>query len=311
MYYALGHVKWFAEDAVSSSSNVLSLSTSEWLVIVASLVIGVGLMLLIAKLLTKPNKFLDDKFKPFREWVPTVVRWSTAALLIAGYWLGHLYASNIDYSPSSLSSLLNVALIVIAVLLLLGAYTQIAGAGLLIIYALSFLVVDAPIELLDHLEYIGLGLFLMLSPTGELSVNKNLVDPLSPVMGKNGYLALPMLKIFSGLTLIILAFSEKLLNMSLVNAFLVNHSSWNFLSSFGLSNRNFIILSAIIVVLIGLSLILNKAARLSTLLLLVTMTITATLLGPLEVTGHLFAVGLVFAVWIGPNEDLKFRKKHS
>ncbi len=311
MHYVLGHIKWFVEDTASSPSDALSLSTSEWLVIVASLVVGIGLMLLAARLLIKPNKLLDDRFKPFRNWVPTVVRWSTAVLLIASYWLGYMYAPNINYSPTPLSDLLNVALIAIAILLLLGAYTRIAGTGLLVIYMLSFLIVDAPIELLDHLEYIGLGLFLILSPSGKLSVNKNLTDPLSPIMTKFGYWALPSLKIFSGLTLIILAFSERLLNMSLADDFLVSHSSWNFLSSFGLSDRNFIILSGIVVILIGLSLILNKVVRLSTLMLLLTMIVTASLLGPTEVTGHLFAVGLVFAVWVGPNENLKFRKRHS
>lgn len=309
MHYILGHIKWFAEDTISS--QISGLSTSEWLFVVLGLAIGIGIMFLVDKLLANTNKALDGRFKQFRGWVPTVVRWSAAILLIINYWLGNLYAPNIEYSSSSLSSLLSTSLVVVAVLLLFGVYTQIAGVGLLMVYALSFLVVDAPIELLDHLGYVGLGLYLMFSKTGKLSVNKKLDNHLSFALGKFEYLALPLLRIFSGLTLIVLAFSEKLLNLSLANNFLVNHSGWNFLSSFGVDDRNFIILAGTVTILIGLTLILNKAARLSTLALLVTMAVTAALLGPMEVTGHLFVIGLTFAVWVGPNENLNLRKRHS
>ena len=117
-----------------------------------------------------------------------------------------------------------------------------------------------------------------------------------------------MLRTFTGLALVILAFSEKLLNMNLANDFLVHYENWNFLASFGMDNRNFIIMTGIIELLLGLSLILNKAVRLSTLALLLTMIATALLLGIDEVIGHLFAVGLVFAVWVGPNINFSLKK---
>lgn len=306
---AVGHVKWFSEKGVSAP--LPSLSTTEWLFIGLLIIAGVILLFLLNRLMKKPDETLDEKLKPLRPWIPTIIRWSTAILLIGNYWQRNLYAPNINYDFSGLSSLLIAGLIIVVVMLLLGVYTRTAGAILLTIYIMSVLIVQTPIELLDHLEYVAIGLFLLLSDTGKLSVANQLVDPLEKIVHKFDYLAQPSLKVFSGLTLIVLAFSEKLLNMTLANDFLTNHSSWNFLSSFGLNDRNFIILAAIVEILIGLSLVLNMATRLSVLLLLLVMVLTALLLGLDEIIGHLFAVGLAFAVWVGPNDNLHLKKLRS
>ena len=305
MYSLLGHIKWFAED--TDSSSIASLATKEWLVITGCLIIGVALMWLINRLMAGPSKVLDNKFKNLRPWAPTVVRWSSAALLIANYFQDYLFAPNIDYSQSYSSALISAVLVAVALLLLLGIYTRIAGMVLLVAFVLSIFVVSNPLQLLEHLEYIGIGLFLVFSDTGRLSIINKVPDPLTS-LGKFDYLSLTMLRTFTGLALVILAFSEKLLNMNLANDFLVHYENWNFLASFGMDNRNFIIMTGIIELLLGLSLILNKAVRLSTLALLLTMIATALLLGIDEVIGHLFAVGLVFAVWVGPNINFSLKK---
>lgn len=306
MISALGHVKWFSED--SASLIIPNLSIAEWLIVAFLVALGVALMFLLTKLATKPNKRLDDKFKPLREWAPTVVRWSVATLLIANYWQGYLYASNIGYDASTLASLLNAGLVAVAIMLILGVYTRTAGTVLLVLYTVSFVVINDPVQLLDHIGYVGIGLYLALSNPGKLSIAMKIVDPLSSKIKKFNRLALPFLRTFIGLGFIVLAFSEKLLNMTLANNFLMGHSSWNCLSSFGLNDRNFIIMTAIAEILIGLSLMLNKLPRLSTLVLFITMVVTASLLGIEEVTGHLFAIGLVFAVWVGPNLNLQLKK---
>ena len=168
MYSLLGHIKWFAED--TDSSSIASLATKEWLVITGCLIIGVALMWLINRLMAGPSKVLDNKFKNLRPWAPTVVRWSSAALLIANYFQDYLFAPNIDYSQSYSSALISAVLVAVALLLLLGIYTRIAGMVLLVAFVLSIFVVSNPLQLLEHLEYIGIGLFLVFSDTGRLSI---------------------------------------------------------------------------------------------------------------------------------------------
>lgn len=308
MLTGLAHVKWFSEG--SETATIANLTTAEWLVVLGSVVLGIVAMWLVNKLMRPFDMKIDDRFKDFREWVPTVVRYSTALLLIFNFWQGYLFAPNIEHGGGSLYLLINAVLILIALMLLFGILTRLAGSMLLIVFVIGALVANDSIQLLDHLEYFGLGLFLMFSAAGKLSVQTKLSDPLASLSTKD-WMATPLLKIFAGVGLVVLAFSEKLMNMTLSNDFLLEHH-WNFLSSFGLSDRNFIIAAGIIEILVGLTLVLNLASRLGTLALLSVMIMTAALLGVEEVFGHMFAVAVVVAVWVGPNESLfKLFKKQS
>ncbi len=296
----LAHVKWFSEG--DSSATLGSLTYTQWGVVVAAVVAGVLLMIIVNKLMEPLDSVLDKKFAGLRDWIPTAVRWSTALLIIFNFWKGYLVAPNIVVGNETLHLIINAVLIGVALLLLLGAYTRVAGLLLLGVFALGTLAAAEPLQLLDHLEYVGISLFLMFAGSGKLSVKAKLNDPLSP-LSKNEWLASPLLRTFVGLGLVVLAFSEKLLNLTLSNDFLQNNS-WNFLSSFGVDDRNFIILAGVVELLAGLTLVLNKVPRLGTLAVLCLMIITAAILGLEEVFGHLFAVGVVVAVWIGPNENL-------
>ncbi len=306
MLDSLAHVKWFAGDDLGT--EIAGLNSSEWLVVVVSIAIGILLMYLVNKLMNPLDLSLDKRMKSLSDWVPTIVRYSTALLIIFNFWKGYLLAPNFDFNDGAVSLLINAVLIAVALLLVFGAYTRTAGAALLILFGLSALILRDPLQLFEHLEYVGLGLFLMLSSSGKFSVQPRLSDPLESLASRS-WLATPLLKTFAGLSLVVLAFSEKLANMTLSNEFLLQYN-WNFLSSFGVSDRNFIIAAGIIEVLLGLTLILNLASRLGTLALLCVMLATAILLGPEEIFGHMFAVAVVAAVWVGPNESL-FKKRFS
>jgi hypothetical protein len=115
-----------------------------------------------------------------------------------------------------------------------------------------------------------------------------------------GEIATPesLLRIFVGFGLMALALSEKLIGVGLSTDFLQHHN-WNFLQPIGVSDRLFIIISGITEFVVGLTLVLNIAPRLTTAIVALLMTITAFLLGVDEVFGHLFALSLVAVVWLG------------
>lgn len=305
MLSKLAHVKWFSEN--SPASVIENLNASEWGLILSAVIVGVVLMILVDKLLRPIDQKLDEKFAGLSDWVPTVVRFSTALLIVFNFWKGYLFAPNIVVGNETIFLLMNAVIVAVALLLLFGVFTRMAGLLLLVIFFLGTLAALEPFQLTDHLEYIGIGLFLMFAAPGKLSVGTELKDPLSS-LAKNQWLALPLLRTSVGLGLVALAFSEKLLNMTLSNDFLQNNS-WNILSSFGVNDRNFIIVAGVLELLLGLTLVLNKTPRLGTLAVLCAMIVTAIALGLEEVFGHLFAVGVVVAVWVGPNEGLFSSKR--
>ncbi len=300
MFSGLAHVKWFSES--DSSALLHDLTSTEWSVVVAAVAAGILLMIFIDKLTRPLNKRLDEKLLGLRNWVPTVVRFSMAFLIVFNFWEDNLFAPNIIVGNAFVHLIINAVLVGVALMLFLGIFTRTAGALLLVMFTLGILAAAEPIQLFDHLEYVGAGLFLLFASSGKLRVKTELSDPLSSLSTRE-WLASPLFRTFVGFALVTLAFSEKLLNLTLSNDFL-QRNSWNFLSGLNVNDRNFIILAGVVELLVGLTLVLNKAPRLGVLTVLCVMIVTAVALGPEEVFGHMFAVGIVAAVWVGPNEDL-------
>ena len=68
-----------------------------------------------------------------------------------------------------------------------------------------------------------------------------------------------------------------------------------------MTDRNFIIVAGMVELLVGLTLVLNIAPRLTTAIVAGLMTMTAILLGVDEIFGHLFVLSLVAVVWLNPH----------
>lgn len=302
----LAHVKWFTSD---EAQKMPGLSINEFLLIFGCIFVAlVGLHLFdiwCAK--KKITQTIDAKMAPYQPWVPTIVRISAALLLLLNTFANYILAPNIEKTGTFSESFLTATFTIAGILLLLGLFTRL-GAGMMIIgYILSFVLLDW-VQPLDHLEYLGLGIYLLLEGGGRWSLDKTVFTSRSEWL-KHSHYALPALRISVGAGLSILAFSEKLLNVGMSQQFLNNYH-WNFLHSIGATDRFFILMAGTVELIIGFSLILNIATRVTTLALLGVMTLTAILLGPTEIAGHIFAVGVVAAIWVSNSNDSRKIKQN-
>ncbi|MDQ3158564.1 MAG: hypothetical protein M3P98_00295 [bacterium] len=295
------HVKWFNSETLQ---QVPTLSSTE---------IAWGILLFLGGLaiLMLADKFLEPHLKlPFKaktlikdkKYIPAIVRISAGLLLTINVLSGSLYAPNVSNSWEGADAVIGAAMLVIGIMLLLGVYVRVIGIAMVALFFASMWAISPVIDVLDHAEYIGIGLYLAYAGGGPFCLL-----PASVIDVKRKYIDLAprILMFFVGLDLVILGFSEKLANMPAALDFLNQHD-WNFLSGVGLSNRYFVIFVAIVELMIGLTLILNKSSRAGSLLLLLTMISTAALLGVEEIYGHLFAVGIVAIVWLLPIHDNKY-----
>lgn len=286
------HVKWFVETTGGSPSGA-ELSGSE----LGLALLAVGLGLYVLRWLHQQIEAAGlNRLTAARLWplVPTIVRVSTGALLLLNSFNGHVIAPN--FTPTSgLAQGLSIGFVAIGLALLIGAFTRLA-AGLLLAGYLAAFAQFGLVDLLDHLEYVGLSLYIMTAGAGPWSVDRAFgLDP-KPTDARQTSAA-RQLQIWTGLAVVVLALSEKILAVGLAGQFLQVHD-WNFLSPFSIGNRTFIVAAGTMELLVGLSFILGWAMRLTTLALLSLMTVTAVLLGLQEIIGHLFAVALVASVWI-------------
>ncbi len=110
--------------------------------------------------------------------------------------------------------------------------------------------------------------------------------------------AVTALRVLTGLALVIVAFSEKLLNPELSSAFLREYSHFNVLRSlFGwdwVTDRLFGDLAGIVEATIGILLITGVLTRVVILAMWIPFNLTVPLLPPVELLGHLPIFGIMY-----------------
>lgn len=303
MIHQLAHVKWFVDQNLP---NVEPLSIIEWFIVLFAVAAGT---VVFWQLNTRAKEFgISNKIASFfaqYSWLaPYIVRYSTALLLIINAYQGLLYAPNVKTSVIASGPTLSVLLFSAGILLLIGRGIRAAAVLMLSVYIVSLMLIRPVVDVLDHVEYIGISLYLLLYANKGYIIEmgrSKLAGLLSPTS---------LLRIFVGLGLVILALSEKLIGIR-NSAYFLNEHNWNFLQFIGVSDRHFIIIAGIIELLVGLTLMLNFVPRLTTAILAGLMTITAILLGIEEVFGHLFALSLVAIVWLQPLKKSSPKKKRA
>ena len=300
----LAHVRWFISD--NPKTNQVALNYEEFFIIAIAVLAGVIGLLLLSQ--SKPYKrfgrWADKKFRKLGKWVPTLTRVSVGLILVLNAWSGYYFAPNIEVTSGTIEYLswLSAGL---GILLIAGAYVRLSAAALGLIYLVSFSLIDG-LQLLEHVEYLAIAIFLIICGGGKLTP-KRLTSHELEELGYYQAWALPALRIGTGISLATLAFSEKLLNVHAAQEFLYKHD-WNFLSGLGASDRAFIIIAGTVELIVGLSLVFNAASRLVTFIVLLLFIVTASLLGVEEVIGHLFAIGVVAAVWANFPRPVKYKQ---
>ncbi|MCP5032689.1 MAG: hypothetical protein GY939_12865 [Actinomycetia bacterium] len=290
----VAHVKWFGQGAGDGPTQLEALEiTLVGLVVLATLALLLG-----------AGECLDDhqaiaRLRPrlgrLESMVPLVVRLSTTAFLFVNALDHALLGPNITAGGGALAFITTWLLLSAGLSLALGFFTRVGIVCLLAGYLLVGL--QAPIiDVVDHLEYVGIAAYLWFRGPGTNSLDHilGLNDHAGSGPSRVGLLAY---RFAIGMTLATLALSEKILNVATAEAFLAQYN-WNVLAVLGLHDRHFIIILGSIELALGLALAFGQAPRLVVLVVLVAMVATTILLGPGEVLGHVFAVGIVFAIWL-------------
>jgi len=107
--------------------------------------------------------------------------------------------------------------------------------------------------------------------------------------------SLGILRIGTGVTLVTLGFSEKILKPELGLNFLAQHD-WNFMSCLGFSDYLFVLSAGSVEALLGVLLILGVMTRVTALVIAIIFTIPLFILGPIELAGHLPHFVAVFVI---------------
>ncbi len=316
---ASAHEKWFVDDPNGFKVD-LGLIFS-WPVLIAVVISGAAFVLIKwadqqyqKRILDhKPAKnnlagIQEERLQKLYAYLPMLLAFHVAVpLLVNGFQL-QLFAPNLKMTPSLLSGALSLAEFLIALALIYGVFTDIAALGLIGLYVTGLVLGPfigiAPVFLLEHLFVIGIAFFLYVFGRGPLSVDALLERKTHPNRRMVRY-AIPLIRWTTGLSLILLALTEKLLNPALAEYFLTHKIDFNLGGSIGISDLTFTYIAGITEFLFGVLLISGGLPRLVIMIAWVPFNLTLPFLGWVELAGHLPVYGIMLVLLIlGPTKKV-------
>lgn len=314
---ASAHEKWFQKGAWEPSDwrNVAQFPT---VVFVAGVVVVTIVAALIQRRLTRPNVFPGpvalgaDRagITRFYAWVPVILGIHVAVPLLVYAIQGHLFAPHLD--PQGVWQYwLGLIQVGAAIALFYGGLTRLAAIAIGGAWLIGIGIFGLE-PMLENSHYAGFAAFFFLAGRGPFSVDRLLfprLDPPSHMMR----LAPRALRIGVGVSLVMVAFTEKLANPKLAQSFLQQHPL-NFTAALGIpmSDATFVLCAGSVELLVGLFVLFGLFPRLIILIAWLPFNLTLTVFGWVELIGHLpFYGALAFLlVWIPEETDLWVKGLH-
>ncbi|MBI2611052.1 DoxX family membrane protein [Candidatus Kaiserbacteria bacterium] len=297
---ALAHTRWFAEGELPlhETSEPTTFYLTVWAV-VAAIIVAIGIYL------ERRGMFQLSFLHPRRDHAYTRAA-STFSMIAGAFFViagthSYLFSPNLTIE-SGIPYTLVVLQILIGIAFLAGIYARVAAVGLALLWIASFPVAGV-VAMLEDVWVLSTALFILIMGSDYFSLVP--WRALAHLTRRYHEYALPLLRIGTGATLLVLGFSEKILRPELGINFLAQHH-WNFMQLLGFewySDYLFTLSAGAVESLLGLVFILGIVTRLNALVLAIFFTVPLFVLGPIELAGHLphFAAVVLLLLFGGGN----------
>lgn len=230
--------------------------------------------------------------------IPLIVGVHVAVPLLVSGVQGELFTPNNQIAPGFWRYALGLAQTGIALALFYGGLTRLAALALGVLWFAGIPLVGLE-QMLDSIMYLGFAAFFFLAGRGPVSIDR-LALPLFAPSPRMMSFAVTALRAGLGLSLIFVAFTEKLANLPLAQSFLEQYPL-NFTPWFGipLSNEVFILCAGSIELLVGLWILFDIFTREIILIAWIPINLTLTVFNWTELIGHLPIYGTlaILLVW--------------
>ena len=297
---AHAHEKWFVDDSAYPLRFDLLFS----LPVVVALVIAamsLTLLLLIRRAVRDPFFPNPPWMQPVNASVPAVLGIQTAISLVFMAVQGWLLAPRLAVPLDVVGITLFGLQLFISFTFITGWLTRLGGALLVGLVLISAFLFPFP-WVVEQLLFVGIGIYFLINGRGLFLPHGELPRRAAAFWSKYSRHALPIVRIFTGLSILWLAFSEKLLNPGLALAFLETRPEFNFMRLLGFtwfSDEMFVYAAAAVEATVGVLLIAGVLPRIVILFMWVPFNITIPLLPPEELLGHLPILAVMYAVFLG------------
>ncbi len=293
---ALAHEKWFVDSRPYPIQLDRLWSVPVLLALLAG-VAAIGALLLIRRFAGGDNLFSRIGFlQCFDPAAPVVIAIQTAIALIFMAVNLFLLVPNLTME-GPVGYLLAAAQVLVAFTFISGAFARVGAVTLLgLVLACGLLYGLEP--MLEQMIYVGIGLYILLQGHGMIDPQTNTRQSPWP-SEQYSALAPSILRIFAGISIAVLAFTEKLLNPDLGITFLREYPHFNVAQLIGLTwftDERFIFAAGIVEFVVGVALISGILPRLVIIGMFVPFNLTIPFLPPSELLGHLPVFSVMYVL---------------
>jgi len=303
------HEKWFFEGQRPPLQPASALAPPNlFFVLFALLVTGVAYLWWRARryrgFLPGPDVFggLAWRRSALYGLVPAILGVHLAVPLLVSGVQGELFTPN-NALPGAWTYILGLVQTGIALSFFYGGFARVAAVVLALVWTLGLFVVG-PEGMLENVFYLGFAGFFYLAGRGPVSIDRLIFPRLEPSARLMRY-AVPVLRVGVGLSLVAVAFTEKLANVPLADGFLAQYPL-NFTGALGvpLPDTLFILSAGTVELTVGLCITFGIFPREVILVAWLPFNLTLTVFNWLELIGHLpfYGAMAVLLVWSPQDE---------
>jgi hypothetical protein len=296
---AFAHEKWFTDPGPYPVRPDLLFSLPVALALLSAAG-ALGALLLIRRIVADPLWPNPAWLRPVGASAQAVIAVQTAISLIYMAAQGWLFSPALPLPAGAAGIALAALVIALSLSFVTGWFTRLGGAALLALVGLTFVIYPLGAAL-EQTLFAGIGVYFLLLGRGLFQPQWRLARRLERFWAGYARFALPAARVGTGVSILTLAFTEKLLNPGLALAFLRDHPLFNFPQALGIAwftDDRFIVAAGAVETTIGLLLIAGVLPRLVILLMWVPFNIAIPLLPPVELLGHLPILAVMYIVFL-------------
>ncbi|HEX2025523.1 MAG TPA: hypothetical protein VHH92_03915, partial [Actinomycetota bacterium] len=292
----LGHEAWFT-DARPPFDWSFAAEPASLALIAAAVVVAVAWRL-IARRLRSPEIGVLLPLGRLSPYVPRLLAIHAGVSLLAQAALGTYLAPSLDLPASPLGSAVAIAEGVVGVWLVTG-YRIRPAAWLLVAAGPLGMPAYGIVPILERVDLLGVALFLSLLPPGDTTAGAVDTGP------ERVRPALLGLRLAVGGSLIILAFTEKLIRPGLALALLDRFPAFNVLRAIGapVDDLTFIRVAGAVELLFGLLIVSGALPQVAVIVAGIPFNATLFFLGTEELIGHLPIYGAMLALLVYGSDE--------
>lgn len=302
---AVAHARWFVPDGGGSSADWGRLVS---LPVLIGLAAGLGVVALLALL----QRLVNDPLWPrpgfsqrLEPSAPAILGVQVAITMIFMASRVNLFVPNIELPHDLLGVLIAGVTIAAAFTFITGVLTRIGA--LLTLGLLGFTLLLVPwYQTLEQAVFAGIALYLLAVGRGVVRFDEDQEEDRTAFTDRLLPYALTLLRFGAGISIITLALTEKLLDVSLSLEFLREYPDFNLgrLFGFPLSDTQFVYLAGIVEMMAGIALLAGFLPRVVILALWIPFNLGIVFLPAEELIGHLPILSAMYVLLVRGTEGI-------